>query len=440
MNDSDLRIGNGSRTNNAPTPAADRLSIIVFVFLVSLVFPLFFSIGPLSLSVYRALLLLALIPCLFRWISGGAGPIRLADICIIFIGIWGALSWAILHGTAAFIESGGIHIVETLGAYFLGRCFIRGPEAFRRMAVLLFWIIIGLLPFLFYEVLTGRSLILALIERIGPTFRDADAGSRLGLERAQGPFQHPILLGVFCGASVSLAYYVVSYGQRRIVRAFHTLSVIGAAFCSLSSGPLAGIAVQLIMIGWDRTFQKSRNRWSWLGGLFGLGYVVVDIISTRSPLIVLMSYLAFNPQTARGRILVFEWGFKDVMKHPLFGNVLGDWDRPAQLTESVDMFWMQRTMAHGLPMGALYLLTFFLIFIAVARREVSDPRIRDYRMGYLGSILGMFIAGWAVHFWNAPYVLFMFFIGSGVWFLDHKETPPAPAPSSQPMQRRTVLG
>ena len=111
---------------------------------------------------------------------------------------------------------------------------------------------------------------------------------------------------------------------------------------------------------------------------------------------------------------------------------------PACLDSAPDK-WIETSNA---PLGTrdAVLLTFFLIFIAVARREVSDPRIRDYRMGYLGSILGMFIAGWAVHFWNAPYVLFMFFIGSGVWFLDHKETPPAPAPSSQPMQRRTVLG
>jgi len=52
----------------------------------------------------------------------------------------------------------------------------------------------------------------------------------------------------------------------------------------------------------------------------------------------------------------------------------------------------------------------------------------------------MFVAGWGVHFWNETYVLLMFLMGSGVWLLDHEETPPAPTPSSRPTRRRTVLG
>ena len=152
------------------TAATDWPLIFVVLLLVALVFPLVFSLGSLRLSPYRIVLLLCLVPCLIRWMSGGAGPIRLADFCIILIGLWGVISWAVLHGTAKAIESGGIHIAETLGAYFLGRCFIRSPEAFRRMAVLLFWIIIGLLPFLIHENLTGRSTILALINSLGSTY------------------------------------------------------------------------------------------------------------------------------------------------------------------------------------------------------------------------------------------------------------------------------
>jgi hypothetical protein len=424
--------------------ATGRLSIVVILFLVGLVFPLFIYLGPLRLSPYRIVLLLCLIPSLFRWLSGGAGPIRPVDVCIILIGLWGVLSWAVLHGAAVAVESGGIHIVETLGAYFLGRCFIRSPEAFHRMAMLLFWIVIGLLPFLLYEILTGRSMILESISALGSTYGNSGAEPRLGLERAQGPFQHPILLGVFCGAVVSLAYYVASHGRRLVTRALRVSAVVFASFCALSSGPLAGIAVQLLLIGWDRVFRRYQNRWWALGGLAALGYVVVDLISNRTPLKVMMSYLTFNPGTAHARITQFEWGWKDVMKHPVFGNalnVLGEWERPEWITSgSIDIFWLQRTMQHGLPMGALYLLAFFLIFLAVARRRLSDPRLRDYRMGYLGSMAGMFFAGWSVHFWNEPYVLLMFLMGSGVWLLDHDETPPAKPPSARPKRRRTVLG
>ncbi len=225
-----------------------------------------------------------------------------------------------------------------------------------------------------------------------------------------------------------------------MARALRTFAGVLAAFSALSSGPLAGIATQLLMIGWERVFRRYRHRWWGFGGLFALGYVVVDLISNRTPLLVLISYLSFNATTAYGRILIFEWGWKNVMKHPLFGNVLGDWERLYWMSPSVDMFWLLTAMSHGLPTGALYLLAFFLIFVAVARRRLSDPRLRDYRMGFLGSMAGMFVAGWMVHFWNETYVLLMFLMGSGVWLLDHDETPPAPPPSSRPARRRTVLG
>ena len=278
-------------------------------------------LGPLRLSPYRIVLLLCLIPCFIRWLSGGAGPIRLADVCIILIGLWGVVSWAVLHGASAAIEPGGILIVETLGAYFLGRCFIRSPEEFRRMAVLLIWIVIGLLPFLIYENLTGRSIILELISLIGPAFDQYAytqyyGESRLGFERAQGPFQHPIALGVFCGTTVSLAYFVAAHGRRLMGRALRTLPVVLAALSSLSSGPLAGISAQLILIGWDRVFRRYRHRWWGFGALITLGYVVIDLISNRTPLIVVTSRLSFNEASAYVRMFIFEWGWKDVMKHP----------------------------------------------------------------------------------------------------------------------------
>ena len=228
-------------------------------------------------------------------------------------------------------------------------------------------------------------------------------------------------------------------GLRPIGRALRTLPVVLAGFTALSSGPLAGISAQFILIGWDRVFRRYRYRWWGFWGLFALGYVVVDLISNRTPLIVLISYLSFNAATAYNRINIFEWGWKDGRKHPVFGNARG-LGRDEWLSQSVDMFWLLNAMSHGLPTGALYLLAFFLIFVAVARRGLSDPRLRDYRMGFLGSMAGMFVAGWAVAFWNETYVLLMFLMGSGVWLLDHEETPPAPPPSSRPERRRAVLG
>jgi hypothetical protein len=446
MSQADPLTGGIARPRPArSTAAAERLSILVVLFLIAMMFPLYIYLGPLRLTTYRIALLLCLIPCFVRWLSGGAGPIRLADVCMILIGFWVVVSYAVLDGISVAIESGGIKVVETLGAYFLGRCFIRSPETFRRMAVLLFWIIIGLLPFVIHEMLTGRNTILTSINSLGQTYEILSGyyEPRLGLERAQGPFPHPILLGVFCGSTVSLTYYVVARGRGPIVRALRTFAVVLAAFCALSSGPLAGIAAQFLMIGWDKVLQRYPRRWWVLGGLITFCYVVVDLISNRSALIAVVSRFALDTATAYARVYIFEFGWRDVWEnHPVFGlGLSGDaWERPEWMSASVDMFWLKQTMLHGLPAGALYHLAFILIVVAVVRRKLSDPRLQDYRMGYLGGMAGFYITGWAVDFWNEPYVLLMFMMGSGVWLLDHDETPPETPPAAKPARRRTVLG
>src|SRR6185295_5017795 len=48
----------------------------VVFFLVGLVVPWVIPLGPLSMSVYRIVLLVMLLPCLVMWVSGKAGPIR----------------------------------------------------------------------------------------------------------------------------------------------------------------------------------------------------------------------------------------------------------------------------------------------------------------------------------------------------------------------------
>lgn len=48
-------------------------------------------------------------------------------------------------------------------------------------------------------------------------------------------------------------------------------------------------------------------------------------------------------------------------------------------------------------------------------------------------MMGMFLAGWTVHYWNATYVLMMFLMGAGAWFAD--ATPASATPAPQPDRR-----
>jgi hypothetical protein len=64
------------------------------------------------------------------------------------------------------------------------------------------------------------------------------------------------------------------------------------------------------------------------------------------------------------------------------------------------------------------LLAVFSIFLAVSFRKGLDEKLIAYRTGILITMVGFFIVGFTVAFWDAAYVLFLFWWGSGVWMLD----------------------
>lgn len=400
-----------------------RLSIWIWLFIIGLIIPLFVYVGPIRLSVYRVVLLAAFFPVLFYWLSGRAGRIRLPDICVVVICLWSSVSMVIKDGgVGASIEAIGILWVETLGAYLLARCYIRTPEAFFAITRLLFWIGLLLLPFALHELYAGPSPLLTLFGKIGPTYSENGNPGRLGLERVQGPFVHPIHFGVFFGALVGMFYYVLGCGQSWISREGRTGLAGFLCFASLSSGPLVAVMSQLIFLLWDGIMKSVRSRWYIFFGLSLLAFIVVDIISNRTPFHVLISYLAFNEHTAYNRIRVWNFGTANIWANPLFGiGLTGDWVRPYWMSSSADMFWIVPAMRHGIVVWIGYLGLFFSAFLSVIYRQKLSKRVQRYRMGYICTMTGLFVVGWTVHFWDALFVFFIFLLASGLWMLDWTE-------------------
>src|SRR5690606_11972317 len=118
------------------------------------------------------------------------------------------------------------------------------------------------------------------------------------------------------------------------------------------------------------------------------------------------------------RLLIWDFGTQSVMNHPWLGVGYGEWDRPAWMPSSIDMFWLYNAIIYGLPAGLLMLGAFLSALISVGRRRGLDPQLYAYRQGFLTVMIGLFLVGWTVHFWNATYVLFMFPLGSGMWLAD----------------------
>jgi hypothetical protein len=415
---------------------ARSLALPVALFLLALISPFLLEVGGARLSAYRIVLLVMTPVLMYFWMVGRAGRIRLADVAVLLLCLWVALSFTVVHGPGVGIEAGGIFFVETMGAYLLARVFIRSMAAFRAMAKLLFWMAMVFLPFAVIEATTGKNILLDFASSIWDTHIRIRKEPRLGLDRVQATFEHPILFGVFCGNVIGLTHIVLGYGQSFLRRSSRTALVFLTAAFSLSAGPLTGMVAQFNLIVWNTIFAGLKSRWIALAGLGAAGLVFIEIAATRSAPVIFINLFAFNEHSAYMRVHIWNFGTASILNHPVFGIGFGEWERPSWMSASIDMFWIVHGVRHGIPAMAMTLLAFFAIYLPLAFRRNLGSFRHDCRLGLLFSLTGFFLMGWTVHYWNAVYALFLFMLGSGVWLLDEEtaddpdmaeaEAPPSP--------------
>lgn len=391
---------------------------IVTLFLIAVFVPIIIQAGTLRLSPYRLMLLITLVPCLFLWLRGRAGRIRGPDVALLVMCIWSIVSFVLIHGAARTVEGGGILFAETMGAYLLARIMIRSEADFYNLVRTLFWIVLALMPLAAYEAFLGRAIILETVGKVFTSYEVNNPELRWGLRRVQGPFEHPILFGVFCGSIVGLVHYVLGFGQRFYRRVLKLALVTGTAMLSLSSGPLTSVGAQLALIGWDIGLGRFKARWKLLAAMFFSAILVIEIVANRSVAQILISFVAFNPSTAFNRLRIWDYGSASVLNNPVIGIGFNEWERPAWMVGSIDMFWLVPAVRNGLFVGILLQIVFFSVILPVIFKKGLDERVASYRTGYIISLLGLYIAGWTVHYWDAVYVLLFFLLGSGAWFLD----------------------
>ena len=401
--------------------AVSPLSIYVIAFVLGLIIPIQLYVADFRLSTYRIALLLAIVPCVIRLVSGQAGRILASDIFVVLHVFWAGTSLFMAHPMGKAAESVGIYFVETVGAYLLGRCFVTNARQFKQVAQLLFLTVVVMVPFAVYENLTKRPILLDVLGRVFKVHPNVPHEQRWGLDRAQVVFEHPILYGVYCSAGFGLAYFVLGAGRPLVMKLIRpSLVGLGAAL-SLSAGALVAVLIQAMLIGWEFVTRSMRRRWAVLGGMFALAYVVVDLVSNRSPLIVFISYLTFNPHNAWGRIAIWNAGSAEVMRNPMFGIGLNrEWDRPDWLGSSVDNFWLIIALRYGIPGLILFVAAFAYLAYRLARQRDLPALVSEYRTGWFVAIVGLAVSAATVHFWNATYCLYLFVLGTGAWMLNEK--------------------
>ncbi|MEH6525477.1 MAG: O-antigen ligase family protein [Sneathiella sp.] len=285
----------------------------------------------------------------------------------------------------------------------------------------MFIIILILLAVGVVETFTGRLLINDVVGLVAKTYNWAAYPPRLGFFRVQTTFEHPILFGVFCSSGFALFYYT-KIGKSKYTSGVSGASVSGfATFLSLSMGAYISVAAQIGFIIWDKTTRKVKNSWVKLAsGLVAL-YVLIDLLSNRSPIEVIIGHIAFNSHTSYFRVHIWNFGLENVKSNPIFGLGLHEWIRPAWMPSSIDNFWLLTAMTSGIPSFLFLAFGFSIIIRRIYKLKISDTWLSNCRKGILFSIIGIFLSLCTVHVWNATFCYLMFLVGSSVWLIDYAQ-------------------
>lgn len=397
-----------------------KLATPVLIYFLAVLLPIGFRLGPLYMTGVRIVLIVLIVPLTLRLLSGAYGKLLLTDILFFLHVAWMAVAMAVNNPDQAIANTGSTG-VEFLGGYVVGRAFIRSREDFIAMIRLIVFVVICLLPFAIYETLTGTAPILKLLNSLPGigSLKDIDIGKRMGLDRVQMVFAHPIHFGLFCAIMLPLCWVgmkdIYSNGTRWMV----TLAVGISGLSALSSGAFLALLLQLGLFIWAWMFRNSNKRWLILLALFAVAYVVVDLLSNRTPIMVFLSYATFSSHTAYWRSLIFEYGMQNVWAHPLYGLGLNDWARPSWMhSGSMDNFWLLNAVRYGIPGFAFLAAGYVLALWKIGRRDFDDDIVLwQFRRAWMFSFLGLTFTLCTVHVWHTLYSFVFFMFGTGMWLL-----------------------
>ncbi|MEP3347014.1 MAG: O-antigen ligase family protein [Litoreibacter sp.] len=410
-----------------------KLSPMVLLYLAAMALPVRYSVGSVQMTGLRTIMATMFIPLLVIYFRTPNRAGRATDVLLTLFICWAAVAFSQTSPSHA-IENTGVLMLEMLGGYLVGRCLIRSPDEMIAAIKAIFLISAISLPLAIFESQTGVPPLIALINAV-PAINSVTAISiepRLGLERAQVLFAHPIHYGLF-GSTLTALALLGTIGRWSVwIRFLAAACGIFASFLALSSGAFLSVLLQLFLITWALVFPTSRKRWVLLAATCICAYVFVDIASNRSPVRVFFSYATFSAHNAYWRGIIFEWGVLNVWQNPIFGIGLNDWVRPHFMRSgSMDNFWLVLAVRYGVPGFALCVSAYLLGLFRVMFSSVS-PELQQIRRAWVICFIGLTFTLCTVHIWTSVFSYVWFLYGAGLWLINpnSKATEAAPKRSA----------
>jgi hypothetical protein len=418
------------------------LPLPVILYLICVVTPIRFMAGPLQMTNLRLYLAIMSVVLIYKAIKREMPPLIPSDILFIAYMLTAGVAMSFTTPSQA-IENFGSTGLEFLGGYFIARTYIRNRAQFTALIIAACTLVFLSAPLAFFETITGTPpLISALIAVPGlSSVAIVDIDPRLGLERVQALFAHPIHYGLFCSSIAAMVFVGLRFTLGFKTRAVCLIILSACCFIALSSGALLALLIQLFLIAWAFTFDKLPGRWLILslGVLFC--YVAVDLLSNRTPIKVFFTYATYSAHNAYWRGIIFEWGLKNIWGSPIVGIGLNDWLRPHFMRSgSIDNYWLVVAMRNGLPAFALLVSGYLWGLWKVCRKPLGDDvALLALRQGWAICFVGLTFTLCTVHIWTAIYSYVFFLFGAGMWILAPQEAPASKTqnnPEASPLSRR----
>jgi O-antigen ligase len=176
------------------------------------------------------------------------------------------------------------------------------------------------------------------------------------------------------------------------------------------------VALQLLLIVWDRMLRFVKARWLILAFL---GVMLVAVMTVGMQFDIedfLVNTLAFDPISAAARFDIFRYGMREIAGSPVFGIGFNDWTRPFWKGGSFDNFWLLIAMRYGIPALVFLVAAVGYNCLRIASRTGLTDQESSYRTGYLISMAGVAFVLGSVHIWGHAEIFVTTFIGAGSWF------------------------
>lgn len=363
-------------------------------------------LGPLHWQIMRVMLLVAWVRVLATRPAGGrilSGGLNAVDKALILWTVFSAaahiLRW---HSTAILVNQSGV-VYTIFATYLLMRFLIRDHTDAERAIRILVGIAVVVAAVMLVEQATGRNPY-AYIGGAREAVR-ADLLQRGQRFRAMGPFNHPILAGVFGATLVPLALGLGWKGGR-------AASVAGAlagtviVVASVSSTPLLAYAAGLFAIFlWP--FRRSLRplRWGLVAALLGLHLLM------KAPVWALIHRVnVIGGSSGYHRFVLVDEFIRHLRQWWLIGSKdYGNW---GFLTGDVANQYVSVGETAGLLPFILYISIFAYAFkyLGRARRVCSDRNQRRFIWALGCALLAHVVAFFGVTYFDQMVVAWYAFL------------------------------